>query len=213
MPSGIDIHAWYIHVYANRLLHIHVYTMYIHSIQIHSISYAFLCISYVFLCISYVFLCFFQAKDSVYTSMIMVYCTTWHVHQRFWVPAAAAPCALLARLNAALLLPAWMLLTSSCYSNKIHHVKHKQVYWPRPRRRRGPARWRLPPPPPPARRRARNRRHTRVCEGGLELVLGVGLGLGEILVMGLGLGDVVALVDDLGGGGGGLVLALVDLDR
>ena len=34
-------------------------------------------------------------------------------------------------------------------------------------------------------RRARNRRHTRVGEGGLELVLGVGLGLGEILVMGL----------------------------
>ena len=50
-------------------------------------------------------------------------------------------------------------------------------------------------------------------EGGLELVLGVGLGLGDILVMGLGLGDVVALLDDLGGGGGGLVLALVDLDR
>ena len=45
----------------------------------------------------------------------------------FWVPAAAAPCALLARLNAALLLPAWMRLTSSCYS-KTHQVKHKQVY-------------------------------------------------------------------------------------
>ena len=56
----------------------------------------------------------------------------------FLVPAAAAPCALLARLNAALLLPAWMQLTSSCYSNKIHQVKHKQVYWPRPRRRRRP---------------------------------------------------------------------------
>ena len=33
-------------------------------------------LSYAFLCISYVFLCFFQAKDSAYTSMIMVYCTT-----------------------------------------------------------------------------------------------------------------------------------------
>ena len=30
MPSGIDIHAWYIHVYANRLLDtIDPYTMYI----------------------------------------------------------------------------------------------------------------------------------------------------------------------------------------
>ena len=44
-------------------------------------------------------------------------------------------------------------------------------------------------------------------------MLGVGLGLGEILVMGLGLGDVAALVDDLGGGGSCLVLALVGLDR
>ena len=43
-------------------------------------------------------------------------------------------------------------------------------------------------------RRARNRRHTRVGEGGLELVLGVGLGLGEILVMGLGLGEILAMV-------------------
>ena len=25
MPSGIDIYAWYIHVYANLLLHIHIY--------------------------------------------------------------------------------------------------------------------------------------------------------------------------------------------
>ena len=41
------------------------------------------------------------------------------------------------------------------------------------------------PPAPLHRRRARNRRHTRVGEGGRELVLGVGLGLGEILVMGL----------------------------
>ena len=28
MPIGIHIHSWYIHVYANRLLHIHVYNMY-----------------------------------------------------------------------------------------------------------------------------------------------------------------------------------------
>ena len=65
-------------------------------------------------------------------------------------------------------------------------------------RRRGPARWRLQPPPPPARRRARNRRHTRVGEGGLELVLGVGLGLGKILVMGLGLVEILVMGLGLG---------------
>ena len=64
------------------------------------------------------------------------------------------------------------------------------------RARVGDAGRRLPPPPPPGRRGARNRRRTRVGEGGLELVLGVGLGLGEILVMGLGLGEI--LVMDLG---------------
>ena len=42
--------------------------------------------------------------------------------------------------------------------------------------------------------RARNRRHTHVGEGGLELVLGVGLGLGEILVMGLGLGEILVII-------------------
>ena len=41
---------------------------------------------------------------------------------------------------------------------------------------------------------ARNRRHTRVGEGGLELVLGVGLGPGEILVMGLGLGEILVMI-------------------
>ncbi len=41
-----------------------------------AISYVFLCTSYVFLCTSYVFLCFFQAQNSVYTWMIMVYCIT-----------------------------------------------------------------------------------------------------------------------------------------
>ena len=47
-------------------------------------------------------------------------------------------------------------------------------------------------------RRARNRRHPRVGEGGLELVLGVGLGLGEILVMGLGLGEILVMGLGLG---------------
>ena len=45
---------------------------------------------------------------------------------------------------------------------------------------------------------ARNCRHTHVGEGGLELVLGVGLGLGEILVMGLGLGEILVMGLGLG---------------
>ena len=48
-------------------------------------------------------------------------------------------------------------------------------------------------PPPSARRGARNRRRTRVGERGFELVLGVGLGLGEILVMGFGLGEILVM--------------------
>ena len=104
--------------------------------------------SYVYPMYILCFLCFPQAQNSVYTWMIMVYCITWHVHQLF----GSLP--LLAHLNAAHLLPAWMRLTSSCCSNKTHQVKHKQVYWPRLRRRRGPSRWRLPPPLLPERRGA-----------------------------------------------------------
>ena len=61
MPIGIDVYPWYIDGYPNRLLDIHVYTMYIDTRYILWFPMYILCISFVYPTVSFVYPMFSSA--------------------------------------------------------------------------------------------------------------------------------------------------------
>ena len=102
MPIAIDVYPWYIDSYLNRLLDIHLYTMYIDTRYILCFPMYILRFPMYILCFP---LLFSGSRQCIYIDDhgILHYMTC---SSAIWVPAAAASCALLAHLNAALLLPA-----------------------------------------------------------------------------------------------------------
>ena len=107
MPIGIDIYSWYIYLYPNRLLDIHLYTMYKDTLYVLWFPMYVLRFPLYILRFPMYILCFpllfSGSRQCIYIDDhgILHYMTC---SSAFLVPAAAAPCALLARLNAALLL-------------------------------------------------------------------------------------------------------------
>ena len=102
MPIGIAVYTWYIALYPKGDLDIMLYTMYTDTRYILWFSMYILCFPMYILCFP---LFFSGSKQCIYIDDhgILHYMTC---SSAFWVPAAAASCAMLALLNAELLLPA-----------------------------------------------------------------------------------------------------------